>query len=520
MHGVVTNLAARNSWTIFKIENQFAMELEQPESTRLATITSSLLVAFCIFTIFFAFYKVNSARGTDQFWYLSDTYTLVETGQNHSNLTMPGVVIRENNGTPATPFYHNGPLLYFNAFIARVTGLDSFSAWKISNFLFSLMAAFLTAQIVREFLGIRAALFAFSIYLLSPLNIWLVVNSLQETFYAFLLALLVVITVRYRHVAWLFPILLVAVVTGAYSHPLFKLIAVAVSVAFLVDRRYLQFALIIAAIGVVVATQRQLFPTSFPPDLSSLIAYSVPGKSNSLWHQSDYTLFVTPDLLLQKLLRAISIQFTDLKVPPLSVITYLSIPAFFVLLLQRRNANGVLLWLSAIAFALYGGIVVLMQFQVRYQQIIAPVTVAIFVLALFSVLRRYAGAAVLVLALGFVAIDYKLITTASADGPRFSSSSEKFSTFIQRYPEDYRIAFINDKDLGSYLHLVKAANPRQVMVVGSQWLSPDGYEKALELFQPDLLIFSESESEKVPNSGNLIEIADFHKVGKLYYAAE
>ena len=179
-----------------------------------------------------------------------------------------------------------------------------------------------------------------------------------------------------------------------------------------------------------------------------------------------------------------------------------------------------LLWLSAIAFALYGGIVVLMQFQVRYQQIIAPVTVAIFVLALFSVLRRYAGAAVLVLALGFVAIDYKLITTASADGPRFSSSSEKFSTFIQRYPEDYRIAFINDKDLGSYLHLVKAANPRQVMVVGSQWLSPDGYEKALELFQPDLLIFSESESEKVPNSGNLIEIADFHKVGKLYYAAE
>jgi hypothetical protein len=496
------------------------MEPEKVKTIHSAWIVAILLVTLCTVTALIAFSMVDSGRGTDQFWYLSDTETLVENGQNHSNLTMPGVVIRQNDGSPATPFYHNGPLLYFNAFIARVTGLDSFSVWKISNFLFSLMAAFLTALIVRKFLDARAALYAFSIYLLSPLNIWLTVNSLQETFYAFLLALLVVIAVRYRHVAWLFPVLLAALVAGAYSHPFFKLIAVAVGVAFLVDRRYLQFALIVAGIGVVVATQRQLFPTSFPPDLSSLIAYSVPGKSNSLWHQSDYTLFVTPDLLLQKLLRAISIQFTDLKVPLLSLITYLSIPAFFILLLQRNKSNGVLLWLSVIAFALYGGIVVLMQFQVRYQQIIAPVTVAIFILALCSVLRRHTGAAVLALAVGFAAIDYKLITTAGADGSRFSHSSQKFSDFIQSYPDDHRIAFINDKELGSYLHLVKAAKPRQVMVVGSEWLSTEGYEKALALFEPDLLIFSESESEKALNSGNLSEIADFHKVGKLYYEAE
>ena len=494
------------------------MESEQLKTVCLSTkLAIPALLLLSAVTLVVAFSMVNSGRGTDQFWYLSDTATLVEQGVNHSNLTMPGVVLRQNNGNPATPFYHNGPLLHINALFTRLSGVDHFTIWKVNNFLFSLVAALLTALLVADIINRRFGIYAFCIYVLSPLNIWLIVNALQETFYAFLLSIQIFITVKFRHSVWLFPILLVSLIAGAYSHPFFKLIALSTGLIYLIDKRYFQSVLIFAAVAVVITTQKQLFATSFPPDLSSLIAYSVPGKSNSLWHQSDYTLFVTPELLIQKFIRAITIQITDFKVPLLSLITYLSIPAFFILAFKRDKSTQILLWLSVIAFILYAGIVILMQFQVRYQQIIAPATVAILTLALFAVCRRYAGIVVLALAIGFFAVDLKLISQARNDASEFAGSSEKFEEFLSKLPKDQRIAFINNKELGSYLHLVRSARPRQVMVVGTDWLSAEGYARALELFQPDLLIYSESERALAPNSGNLVEISDFHKVGKLYY---
>lgn len=496
------------------------MELEQLKTdhpTKAGSAAAVLLLLLSAIIIFFAFSQVHSARGTDQFWYLADTNTLVEEGANHSNLTMPGVILRQNNGNPATPFYHNGPLLHINALITRLLGVDHFKVWKVNNFLFAAVAALLTSLLVANITNRRFGIYAFCIYVLSPLNIWLVVNSLQETFYAFLLSIQIYITVRFRHSAWLFPILLVSLIAGAYSHPFFKLIALSICLIYLIDKRYVQSVLIFSAVALVVTTQQQLFATSFPPDLSTLIAYSVPGKSNGLWHQSDYTLFVTPELLVDKTIRAITVQFTDLKVPLLSIITYLSIPAFFILAFKREKSTQMLLWLSAIAFCLYAGIVVLMQFQVRYQQIIAPATVAILALTLFFVCKRYAGFVALVLAIGFFAIDLKLISRASTDASKFDSSSKDFAEFVSAFPDDQRIAFINDKQLGSYLYLVSSARPRQVMVVGTHWLSDKSYARAMELFQPDLLIYSESELDKISNNGNLIEIADFHKVGKLFY---
>ena len=473
-----------------------------------------LLIATIVIT---AYTAVISARGTDQFWYISDTETIAETGRNHSNLTMPGVALRENTGSPPTWFYHNGPLLYLNAFIASLTKIDPYTIWKFNNFLFFLCSALLVGLVVADATNPQFGLYAFTLYALSPLNIWLAVNALQEVFYALLFAVQLYVTLKNRDSAVGFLILLATLVVGSYSHPFFKMMALAIAVVYALDRRYLAASAIGAALAGVVLSGPFIFPSSFPPDLTTLIAYSVPGKSNSLWHQSDHTLYVTVELLLQKFTSALTMQFTDLKVPILSILTYLSIPAFLLLVHRRNHTNALLLWLCFIAFGLYIGIVVLLQFQVRYQQIIAPVAVSILMVALFTFAKKYTLPVVMLLAAGFCAIDLQLITTARADSELFKQSEEKFSEFIEQFPANQRIAFVNNRNLGNYLYLVSSSKPRQTMVIGTGWLSEQSYARAIELFQPQLLIYSESERARAQFSDTLIEISDFHKVGKLYY---
>ena len=465
-----------------------------------------------------SFFTVNSARGTDQFWYLSDTETLVNGSDNHSNLTMPGVVLRQNQGSPATPFYHNGPLLYLNAYISKITGLDAFTIWKINNILFSLLAALMTSLLVAEVSNRNFHLYSLSLFLLSPLNVWLSVNLLQETFYAFLFSIQVYIATRCRESRILFPILLFSLLFGAYSHPFFKLMTLATCGIYFLHNHYYKSLAILAIFMTVLLTKEQFFPTSFPPDLQSLIAYSIPGQSNSLWHQSDQILSVTPELLFQKFNSAIEAQLNDIKVPLLSLITYLSIPAFLVLVYNKKIESTTFLWIYFIAFGLYSGIVLLLQFQVRYQQIIAPASVAVVSIALVTFFEKNSKTIAIAILLSFFAIDLKLVSTASTDGLKFSQSSQKFQDFVRRFPKDYRVAFINDKQLGRYSHLVRSSKPRQTMVIGTNWLSDEGFKKAIELFKPNLLIYSESSlnfistEEKSPS-----ELSTFHKVGKLYY---
>ena len=511
----------RNSYTLPSIVSYYciALEIMPPlsENKNLSSASDCLLILLITIAVIAAYLAVPSARGTDQFWYIADTETIAETGRNHSNLTMPGVVLRENTGSPPTWFYHNGPLLYLNAFIASLTKVETYTIWKFNNFLFFLCSALLVSLIVGTATSRQFGFYAFALYSLSPLNIWLAVNALQEIFYALLFAVQLYITLRHRDSVIGFLVLLATLVVGAYSHPFFKLMTLSIAVIYLLDKRYLAGAALTLALAGVVLTDTLIFPSSFPPDISTLIAYSVPGKSNSLWHQSDYNLTVTPALLLQKLTTALTIQFTDLSAPILSLLTYLSVPAFLLLVFRRSHISTTLLTLCFIAFSLYAGIVILLQFQVRYQQIIAPAAVILVTIALFAFFKNRAISIVVVLAVAFFAIDLKLISRARTDSALFNQSSNKFAEFIERFPTDDRVAFINERSLGTYLHLVSAARPRQTMVIGTGWLSDDNYHRAIELFEPNVLIYSESERNKSQFSDNLTEISDFHKVGKLYY---
>lgn len=485
-------------------------------------IYNSMANAFCVLlvvvAICFAYVAVQSTRGSDQFWYLADTETLVETGEVHSNLTMPGLVLRQNNGTPKTPFYHNGPIVHINAVISKVTGFDPFVVWKTTNFLFALATALFACLVVANLSNYQFGFYAFTIYILNPLNIWQSVNLLQETSYAFLFSVQFFVATRKRCSLLLFSLLLVSLLLGAYSHPFFKLMMLAMCVVFIVQRRYGMAAILFASFVLVLLTDKQFFPSSFPPDLKSLIAHSVPGKSNNLWIQSDLVFSVTPELLLLKLTTAITKQFSGITTPIMSIMTYLSIPAFLLLLFKRESASIRLLWLGGFAFCLYSGIVLLQQFQFRYQQIIAPSAIALVLVALFYGFRQYGVKIVLGLALLFFVVDIKLISEARSDAVKFEQSTQKFQDFVGSYPLTHRIAFITDRQFGNYMHLVYASKPRQTMVVGTDWLSDGGYTRSLDLFQPDVYIYDKPSLEnRMAGDEMPIEISAFHLVGDLYY---
>ena len=485
-------------------------------------IYNSMANGFCVLlvvvAICFAYVAVQSTRGSDQFWYLADTETLVNTGENHSNLTMPGVVLRQNNGTPETPFYHNGPIVHINAFISKVTGFDPFIVWKTTNLLFALGAALFTCLVVANLSNGKFGFYAFTIYILNPLNIWQSVNLLQETSYAFLFSVQLFVATRARCSLLLFALLIISLLLGAYSHPFFKLMMLAMCVVLIVQRHYGMATILFAFFALVLLTDKQLFPSSFPPDLKSLIAYSVPGKSNNLWIQTDSILSVTPELLFLKLTTAITKQFGGITVPIMSLMTYLSIPAFFLLLFKRESASTRLLWLGGFAFCLYSGIVLLQQFQFRYQQIITPSAVALVLVALFYSFRQYGVRIVSGIALLFFVVDIKLIAEARSDAVSFEQSTLKFQEFIGSYPLTHRIAFITDRQFGSYMHLVYASKPRQTMVVGTDWLSDEGYARSLDLFQPDVLIYDKPSIDNRMARGEMLkEISNFHLVGDLFY---
>ena len=466
----------------------------------------------------FAYFAVQSTRGSDQFWYLSDTETLTSSGINHSNLTMPGAVLRQNNGSPETPFYHNGPILYINAFISKVTGLTAFTTWKILNFIFALSAAVFTGLLVATYSNKAFGLYAFAIYMLSPLNIWLSVNLLQENFYGFLFSLQLFITTRIKHTRLLQIILLLSLILGAYSHPFFKLIMLAIGISLFLQSHYKMVLTIAVCFVIVLLSDKILFPSSFPPDLKTLVAYSVPGKSNSLWLQSDSNLLVTPQLLYEKFTTALKMQFSDIRVPLLSLVTYSSILAFFVLLYRKNTSHYRLLWLCFIAFGLYSGIVLLLQFQLRYQQIFAPAAVALISLAAFTTITTHTKKLLLGLIFLFFIIDIKLVTTARNDAIKFDLSRQKLESFLENYPSDHRVAFVTTREFGKYLHLVYASKPRQSMILGTDWLSNSGYTKAKKIFQPDIIIYEESVlGEKITDSNKTAELATFHGVGKLFY---
>jgi len=362
----------RGSWKHFVLKGRFVLFF--------AAIISCVVLWF----------GAEGVRGTDQYWYAADVETLVEQKPPITNIVYPGKLLREAGGT-STPNYimHNGPFIALASIVSKF--YSPYTSWMLLNFFSHILVAAAVFFVCRLYTGAEIASWVGALYLVSPIAIWQSLNMLQEQLYAGCLA--VCLAAFAFHDRWQSQVILVgALAIGTMSHPIFFLLALVYLFYLLVHmvRNPDIYRVLSAVITVLVIYLAQhykglIFPSAFQPDLRSIIASAVPGGSNMLWHQSDTLPPITMSLFLDKFIYAFNAHFLQLRNWPLYLYTNIALAASLYLFLFRLRVYKELLIALCVCLGAYIGILILMQTQVRYQQIVAAATFVALGLAAYEI---------------------------------------------------------------------------------------------------------------------------------------
>ena len=453
-----------------------------------------LLCAISVVVCCLVFYGSNSIRGTDQFWYLADVEAAIDGEPPVTNAFFPGSILRGDVG-PDKPNYifHNGPMISISAFLGKYTG--AYRAWILIN----VFCHFAVALAV--FLGARAltttaiAAVVSALYLLSPLALWQTMSMLLEQYLAGVMS---VVVVGYFYRQTLVGKLLFSsgIILGALSHPIFVAVGLVAGIALIARGhstrcRPMMLTGVLTMLCVIYLRHNAsvIYPTGFFPNLSILIANVVPNMESMYWYFTDQGYTINVAILFSKITEALARQFTHPLQMPFNIFTNLALITWIWLFLVRRDQYIELLVASGTVLALYFGLIVLMQHQVRYQQLISPVVfilIAVFVHK-FPFLRNRTFVACL-----FVCV---LLT-----GGYLSHLSHKRADFqgailaeqarnLDFMPPDSRIVAFDCKCDQRLNYLLK---PRPILNIKSRYLNKAAQLKVLSMFAPDYFVSSDA----------------------------
>ncbi|MEM8501100.1 MAG: hypothetical protein AAF542_24010 [Pseudomonadota bacterium] len=456
--------------------------LDAPKLRFLSLLTLAVL-------LFAYFNYVSGVRGQDQYWYLADTETLINNGTPTTNFVFPGMVLRQQTGNPETFFVHNGPLLTLTAAIAKTLNVSATTAWKLSNFGLLFFSAVLTGLVCARLANSTWGWAAFLLYLIAPINVWQAGNFLQELYLGFLTAaMLMMLFLARNRLIWLMPPLAFVAVL---SHPFF-LVASLLFIAFtiLVQRQVLLGLATLLAVASALALKSSLYPSSFQPDLLSIVASAAPGKSNMIWHLSDQLPELSFGLMLSKFTDAVHLQFLDVSMLPFTFVTNIGLIALLWLAFTNFQANKPLVIICALCYLTYFAMVVLMQNQPRYQMLISPIVVcAIAVAASGLEWRRWAEGLLIAGLAGVIAADAYLLSTVDRDAQSEAAVIERFKQQLAGFNKSDRIAFVAT-DVQAVVPLLAAMTPAKCLLLDLDYLPTSKVNESLQLFQPDLIVSS------------------------------
>ncbi len=435
-------------------------------------------------------YFVDGVRGSDQFWYMADTETLASGLPPLTNTVFPGDVLRAGTPDIDTYFAHNGPLLYINAQVAQFTG--AFYAWKYTNLLFFLLAALFTGLTLAFLTNVAWGLVGVIVYLLTPINVWLAGNFLQETFFGLLSAAVLYACVtdeggRIKRV-----LLLSALFIGSLSHPLYVIVGVFYSIYGLtVCRVWVMPVLATGSVVVASVLKGIWFPTSFPPTIKDLIVSTAPGVTNSIWQLSDEVPRITLEFIFGKFLHALQIQFIPSVESPLFLVTNVGFIALMLLFFKRHHRDWKFLYISTIFMLSYGGMIALMQNQVRYQLFISSVAICC-TLAWLSGWKREnlrAGVIIVVLTL-YCIIDVRMFQKIQIEGREGRQGLLVFERQFEFIEPEARVALLGNT-LGGWLSVISALRPVDAMPIFRSVLNDESFNKVMNIYSPDYLFTRE-----------------------------
>lgn len=463
------------------------------------TLALTIAIVFVSIIWISALVGKSGVRGTDQYWYLGDVATLVSKAPPLTNIYYPGSILRDTEVDDTTNYFlHNGPLLHLVAGLAK-SGSE-YTTWITVNVLSHLLVAVSIFLIAIKYTNASIATYASCFYLVSPIATWQTLNMLQEQFLAGLIAI-ILLCYAYHHRLINQAILICTLIVGILSHPLFFVLAMLYCLAEIsitlvsvekTVRSYSKIASALAMLVLFVATKSyadQIFPNTFQPNLTTIIGGAIPGKTNMLWHFSDMPLRVDTSLLFSKLKAAVNAHFITPRDVPLYVFTNISFLCALFLLLFRAKKNPDILWPCLLCVGLYLAIILLMQTQARYQQIVAPASFLLIALCAYELEQKLANKLFQLLAaslfIGSLVLSTYMLHTVIKQSTTQSAALKLIQDKFGDMTESDTLLLLDSQ---YELFLSYAFAPRKVLIVQSPLISIESRDKAISMFNPDYVV--------------------------------
>ena len=473
-------------------------------------------VAALFATLALVVYAAEGPRGTDQYWYLADVETLVDGRPPLSNTWFPMGLIRADATADdyAAGFYHNGPLLHLVALLDRYSFLTPYSAWLWVNALCLIVTVAVIWWWLRRFATPRVANWTAAFAAVAPVAYWQTANVLRETWFGALsaVALALFFLVPRRHRGLAEPALALTLAVGALAHPMFLILLVLVfgvrALEWVRRRSLRRLALVVPtalAIGIVQVFKERWFPSSFQPDLQSIVLSAVPGVTNMAWHFSDVQATLDGAFLLDKLAIALERQFGH----PRQWMLYLPLNAAllaWVLLMARhlrrrfgaerapahdRHPDPGLFVLLALGtfLGLYAAMVVLQQNHMRFQQLVAPAAFILIGHALHALVppRRVPLLMAPVL-LACLAVSVLMARQLAAEATTERLDRERTGAALDFVDADDRVLFV---DIRQHDPLSFVLRPTPALFIRPALIGEAAARDAIARFDPTALVTRE-----------------------------
>lgn len=442
----------------------------------------------------------NGVRGTDQYWYLADVNSLISNNTETTNIYYAGNLLRNTLTSPETNtqnyFLHNGPSIHLVAALGKHVG--EYRAWIVIGIFCHLLVALCILIVTGKYTTTENALLTSSLYIVSPIAYWQTINILQEQFFAGIMAV-IYLCFHYRNALSARTLIVFTICFGIASHPIFLILGFLYTLFTIAESIHTKskllflYACISGSLFIFVKIKAaDFFPSSFQPDLKSIIAGSLPGESNMLYHYSPRLPEITASLFATKVKAALAAHFLDLRNAPFYIYTNIAILASVFLIFMNDKKNRTIVFLCCFTLGLYLSIIVLMQVQARYQQIVSPATFLILGFFAHHLWKKF-NPFLPVTAMVFcsVLINSYLANTASTQAASQAEDSSVIRDAISNSPQNSKFVSLNNS-IEVDLRLSYLIRPRKVLVLKTNYLNDDEVDQVLSLFQAEYFISSSS----------------------------
>ena len=443
-----------------------------------------VLVALCS-------YSVSGIRGTDQYWYIADTEALMRNDPPVTNFRFPGMLLRGNTSDPITHFVHNGPVLHVNSYLANFLEISAASAWELSNLVWWVGAAIVLFFVLRNIVALNMAALGALMFLTTPIVVWQSANYLQEMWLGVLASIFLYYSCNLRadkKSNWWLPVF---IVIGAFSHPFFVLSAVYLICASVIYRKHYSFTILLCATLLsAMLLKGSIFPSSFPPDLNSIVTSAIPGKTNLHWQFDDNPIPISAELIGSKLVEALKTQFFSVATAPMTVVPNLGMVCVLLLLILRRFRLNRVLCFALFSIGAWWAMIVLLQNQPRYQLMILPVLTVCIVLVLAQLLKQKTAVKLLVLCtVCFFLADIYLLSRVRSDTQEEDDKRQAASVALSAVSPGARFAVV-DENRGLTKLIISQLSPSEGLMVDPRYIQKDHLAEVWALFKPEFLITS------------------------------